>query len=101
MAMLAISVVEVPAFKVVGGDQHAIAGNDHNPSFVECRAEFFANLIKLTHHVFDLLFAENELFAVARAMPESKLNSGLADTSLIDARSVVMRFGHSLVEDMP
>ena len=54
--------------EVVRRDQHAIAGNDHNTSFVQSSAEVFADLIELTHEVLDLLFAENEFLAVADAV---------------------------------
>ena len=64
------SVVAFTAVEVVRRDQHAIAGNDHNTSLVQSSAEVFADLIELTHEVFNLLFAEHELLAVADAVAE-------------------------------
>ena len=86
------SVVAFTAVEVVRRDQHAIAGNDHNTSFVQSSAEVFADLIELTHEVLDLLFAEHELLAVADAVTEGKFDGGLADAALRDARSVVVGF---------
>jgi hypothetical protein len=82
------------AVEVVRSDQHSIVGNDYYTSFVECCGKVFADLIKLTHEVLDLLLTEHELFAMTDAVAESQLNSGLADTALGDARSVVMGFCH-------
>ena len=64
------SVVAFTAVEVVRRDQHAIAGNDHNTSFVQGSAEVFADLIELTHEVLDLLFPEHKLLAMADAVAE-------------------------------
>mgnify|MGYP006991280094 CR=1 FL=1 len=97
--LVAISVVAFTAVKVISSDQHAIAGNDDNASFVESSAEVFADLIELAHEVLDLLFPKDELFAMLCAMTKSEFNGGLADAALGDARSVVVGFSHSSAED--
>ena len=97
--LVAISVIAFTAAEVICSDQHAIAGNDDNASFVQSSAEVFADLIELTHEVLDLLFPKDELFAVLCAVTKSEFNCGLADAALVDARSVVVGFGHGCFVD--